>query len=30
VTFNQDPAKTPLRILLCTDTAREGTNLQTR
>jgi hypothetical protein len=28
--FNADPAKAPLRILLCTDAAREGINLQTR
>lgn len=28
--FNEDPAKKPLRILLCTDAAREGINLQTR
>lgn len=28
--FNADPAKEPLRILLCTDAAREGINLQTR
>jgi superfamily II DNA/RNA helicase len=28
--FNADPAKKPLRILLCTDAAREGINLQTR
>ena len=28
--FNADPAKVPLRILLCTDAAREGLNLQTR
>jgi SNF2 family DNA or RNA helicase len=27
--FNADPAKHPLRILLCTDAAREGINLQT-
>lgn len=27
--FNTDPAKHPLRILLCTDAAREGINLQT-
>jgi superfamily II DNA or RNA helicase len=27
--FNSDPAKHPLRILLCTDAAREGINLQT-
>lgn len=26
--FNTDPAKHPLRILLCTDAAREGINLQ--
>jgi superfamily II DNA or RNA helicase len=26
--FNADPAKHPLRILLCTDAAREGINLQ--
>jgi hypothetical protein len=28
--FKADPAKEPLRILLCTDAAREGINLQTR
>jgi ERCC4-related helicase len=28
--FNADPGKEPLRILLCTDAAREGINLQTR
>jgi SNF2 family DNA or RNA helicase len=28
--FNADPAKEPLRILMCTDAAREGINLQTR
>ncbi|NBC34023.1 MAG: ATP-dependent helicase [Alphaproteobacteria bacterium] len=28
--FNADPAVEPLRILLCTDAAREGVNLQTR
>jgi hypothetical protein len=28
--FNADPAKAPLRLLLCTDAAREGINLQTR
>jgi SNF2 family DNA or RNA helicase len=28
--FNADPAREPLRILLCTDAAREGLNLQTR
>ena len=28
--FNADPTKEPLRILLCTDAAREGINLQTR
>lgn len=28
--FNADPAKNPLRILLCTDAAREGINLQTQ
>jgi len=28
--FNADPAKEPLRILLCTDAAREGINLQMR
>ncbi|RWK66044.1 DISARM system SNF2-like helicase DrmD [Mesorhizobium sp.] len=28
--FNADPAREPLRILLCTDAAREGINLQTR
>ena len=27
--FNADPAKEPLRILICTDAAREGINLQT-
>ncbi|MDB5310767.1 MAG: helicase, superfamily [Gemmataceae bacterium] len=27
--FNADPRKHPLRILLCTDAAREGINLQT-
>jgi ERCC4-related helicase len=27
--FNDDPAKEPLRILICTDAAREGINLQT-
>jgi superfamily II DNA or RNA helicase len=27
--FNADPKKHPLRILLCTDAAREGLNLQT-
>lgn len=27
--FNADPAKHPLRILLCTDAGREGINLQT-
>jgi superfamily II DNA or RNA helicase len=27
--FNTDPAKHPLRILLCTDAGREGINLQT-
>src|SRR5262249_9129486 len=27
--FNGDPRKHPLRILLCTDAAREGINLQT-
>jgi ERCC4-related helicase len=26
--FNADPAKEPLRILICTDAAREGVNLQ--
>ena len=26
--FNTDPAKEPLRILICTDAAREGVNLQ--
>lgn len=26
--FNADPAKEPLRILICTDAAREGINLQ--
>lgn len=28
--FNADPATDPLRILLCTDAAREGINLQAR
>lgn len=28
--FNADPAADPLRILLCTDAAREGINLQSR
>jgi hypothetical protein len=28
--FNADPVKEPLRILICTDAAREGINLQTR
>jgi superfamily II DNA or RNA helicase len=28
--FNSDPAQDPLRILICTDAAREGINLQTR
>ena len=28
--FNTDPASDPLRILLCTDAAREGINLQSR
>jgi superfamily II DNA or RNA helicase len=28
--FNTDPAKDPLRILICTDAAREGINLQMR
>ena len=28
--FNTDPAKEPLRILICTDAAREGINLQMR
>ena len=28
--FNSDPAKEPLRILICTDAAREGINLQTQ
>ena len=28
--FNADPAKDPLRILVCTDAAREGINLQMR
>jgi hypothetical protein len=28
--FNADPASDPLRILLCTDAAREGINLQSR
>ena len=27
--FNADPAEEPLRILICTDAAREGINLQT-
>jgi ERCC4-related helicase len=27
--FNADPVKEPLRILICTDAAREGINLQT-
>src|SRR5439155_12910772 len=27
--FNADPKKHPLRVLLCTDAAREGLNLQT-
>ncbi len=27
--FNADPKKNPLRVLLCTDAAREGINLQT-
>jgi hypothetical protein len=27
--FNADPAREPLRILICTDAAREGINLQT-
>ncbi len=27
--FNGDPAKFPIRILICTDAAREGINLQT-
>jgi SNF2 family DNA or RNA helicase len=27
--FNNDPGKEPLRILICTDAAREGINLQT-
>lgn len=27
--FNADPSKEPLRILICTDAAREGINLQT-
>ena len=27
--FNADPTKEPLRILICTDAAREGINLQT-
>lgn len=26
--FNEDPAKAPIRILICTDAAREGLNLQ--
>lgn len=28
--FNADPGEEPLRILICTDAAREGINLQTR
>ena len=28
--FNSDPAADPLRILICTDAAREGINLQAR
>jgi ERCC4-related helicase len=28
--FNADPAEAPVRILICTDAAREGINLQTR
>jgi len=28
--FNADPRRDPLRILLCTDAAREGINLQAR
>ena len=28
--FNADPDKAPIRILICTDAAREGINLQTR
>ena len=28
--FNSDPAEEPLRILICTDAAREGINLQMR
>jgi hypothetical protein len=28
--FNADPSKEPVRILICTDAAREGINLQTR
>ncbi len=28
--FNADPANEPVRILICTDAAREGINLQTR
>ena len=28
--FNADPAQEPLRILICTDAAREGINLQSR
>lgn len=28
--FNSDPAADPLRILICTDAAREGINLQSR
>ncbi len=29
IAFNADPASEPLRILICTDAAREGINLQT-
>jgi hypothetical protein len=28
--FNADPAEAPMRMLICTDAAREGINLQTR
>ena len=28
--FNADPASEPIRVLICTDAAREGINLQTR
>src|ERR1700750_1561518 len=28
--FNDDPVTEPLRILICTDAAREGINLQSR